>query len=194
MIAGAFPGLIFTPDYKYQPRWPWGQDGSLRVISCVAVESIPPGVLVQAVPGQVGDSLLVRIARDATQLVGVTCYDPDKYDHAVIYEDYDTLPVVRRGSVFCAFTTILPPFMPPAPCAAARAYVGPAMGQFTTDPAGGSVVAFRGITFSIASADYYVNTDGSPQADVPEPVPPIPLGVTDTTFGSGCALVDLSLP
>jgi len=193
-LAGKFPGLIWQYWYQYQPRWPWGQDGMLKVISAVATEDIPPGVMVQATGGT-EDAVLVRIARDATRLVGIGAYDPDRYDHQVVYQQGDVFPVVRRGGIFVAFAALVPPFADPAPMAGARFYPGapgaPQAGWFTTDLAG--TVAHKCL-FIPGSKDYYQTTSGSPQADVPLDVPPIPLGEMSTTFGDGVALVEVALP
>lgn len=187
MSVVAFPGMIWSQDYTYQPRWPWGQDGTLKVYAFAAAESLLPGTLVQVVPG----TNTIRTARDTVGLAGVVTYDPQRFDHLVVYQQYDMVPVVRRGSVFCSFITLLPPFANPAPMAPARFYPGLGKGQFTNDVVG--TLVSPGMHFSMATKDYYQNSDGSPQADVPFPVPAVPLGETVTTFGTGCALLEFEL-
>jgi hypothetical protein len=180
--AGSKAGQIFQDPYQYQPRFPWGQ-GSIKVVSCIASEDIPAGVAVQIVPG----AETVRVARDAYSIVGVTTYDPTRHTSNVVYNRYDVVPVVRIGSIFVRFTTVLPPFREPFPMEDAFFYAS--SGVFTTDLAVGLRLA--GACFSVATREYYQNSDGSPQQDIPYPVP-APATML-TTFGEGVALVDLNL-
>ena len=182
-----FPGQVFTPDYKYQPRWPWGQDGSLRIVSCEAGESFPAGVLVQD-----DGAGHIQVARDLTRLVGVSVYDPDHFYHDVVYEQYDEVPVMRVGRCYCSFVTNQPPYANPGPGQAVRFYAGAGQGVFTTDASG--TMTTPKIVFAMALRDYYNTSAGSPAKDIPFPVPPLPPGITNTTFGSGVALVEINLP
>ena len=175
------PGLVFSPDYPYDPRWYYGQSGDIKIVSLLAGETLLPGTLVEVRAGA------LHPVSSGYPLAGIVVYDPHHYDASVQYEAKDMVPVMRRGSVFVAFVTLLPPFSEPLPLDTARYYPG---GVFTTDLAGAPL--YLGC-FSVATRDYYANTDGSPAADIPYPVPPLPPGISDTTFGSGVALVDINL-
>lgn len=180
------PGLVWSQDFRYTTRFPYGNPGDIRVISMVANETIPPGVLVQATPNG-----LIQIARDATRPVGISVFDPDHFDSSVIYTQGDVVPVLRAGAAFVAFKTLLPPFAPPQPCAPARANVGAGLGYFTTDSTG---VLVRRCVFQFPTKDYYPGISGSPQADIPFPIPPQPIMDTQKLPAPGVALVEICLP
>lgn len=182
------PGLIYTFPYQYTPRFPWGTMGTVQVMSCVATEDIPAGVLVQPVPGQSGNGpILVRIARDLSSEVGISVYDPQHFNFDVVYNAGDPIPVMRRGTCFAAFEQLGSDFSP-APLSTVRVLVGAGAGQFTSHSTG--MALSRGV-FQIASKDYYSNGDGSPAADIPFPSVPPPPGITNTTFGGSVCLVEL---
>lgn len=193
----AQPGLIYTQDYVYDPRWCYGSDGNLRVISCIASETIPPGVLVQATPGQPG---CIQVARNLTALVGVSAFNPAEFTGTWMYYTIgDTIPVVRRGAIFVAFQTLQAPFTQPQTYDTVNFYPGPwtslpnlvGGGSFTTDLVG--TFQTPKICFGHANRDYYQNSDGSPVSDDPNPVPPIAVGTQDVTFGDGVAMVEVNL-
>lgn len=176
MSAIAYPGLL--RDWaSYSPRFPFGNDGSYQVVSLVAGEDIPVGSLCQVVGG------LLMLARSLTALAGVAVYDPARYDHFLIWQRGDMVPVCRKGAVYCLFNGS----RDPQPMEEVRLAVA---GVLTTDATGTPVPR---CVFSVATDAQYPNTDGSPQADVPYPVPPIPLGATSTTFGAGTALMEVNL-
>jgi hypothetical protein len=189
-------GQIFTPDYVYDPRWTYGSDGSLRVISMAAAENIPPGVMVQSAgPGR------IQVARSTNQLVGVVTFNPAEFlADWEYYQQGDMVPVVRRGQVFCRFLALQPPFSAPGEYSPVYFYPGPwvwpvpantAAGYFTTDKVG--TFTTPKVNFALANKDYYQTSDGSPAADYPYPVPPIPVGSQDTTFGDSIALAEVNL-
>lgn len=180
------PGLIYEQVYEYEPRWTWGTAGTVRVLSSAASENIPPGVLVQIVPGTIDQ---VRIARDLTRIVGISAYNPKHFSPDVIYNQYDVLPVVRRGAIFVLFDPGLSDFSP-APLQDALVELGAGMGAFTADATRG--VSTGHCVFSIASKDYYSNGDGSPAQDIPFPQQAPPPGITNTVFGGTCALVEVN--
>lgn len=191
MYAGAAPGLVFSQDYQYNPRWYYGTPGDIKVVSCCATETLLPGTVAEVDPTVTDpDHVYVRQARGGGRLVGVVVYDPNHFDSSVQYQQGDMVPVLRHGACFCSFVTNQPPFANPVPLQTASYYPGAGNGQFTTDPAG---IPVPQIVFQVAAADYYPNSDGSPQADLPLPVPGVPPGTMDTTFGAGVALVEVNL-
>ena len=135
----------------------------------------------------------VRIARDGAGLVGVSVYDPAHFDSSVVYQAGDPMPVIRRGDTFASFTLLLPPYAPPLACSPASFYVGASLGQATTDSASNTIVVPQ-VCFGTKALEYYQGTDGSPQADLPYPVPPEPAGVTSVTFGTGVVMVWVNFP
>ena len=93
------PGII-SAEVKYSNRWPWGQDGTIKVVSYPAVEDILPGLLIQVTAGG------CRVARDMTGLIGVSVYDPDRHDPDVPYAFEEMVPILRRGDVWVAFASL----------------------------------------------------------------------------------------
>jgi hypothetical protein len=123
-------------------------------------------------------------------IAGVVLYDPQHFYYDVQYQPYDMVPILRRGSCFVNFITAFPPFANPRPLQTANVYLtGASQGWFSTDSQATPVPQ---AVFSIAAKDYYQTSDGSPAADISFPTPPIPLGVTNTTFGAGVALCEVN--
>lgn len=101
MVVAVNPGLVYTVDYKYTPRWPFGNDGGLQIVSAPAFEPILPGLLVQALPDG-----RCQVARDLTHIIGVSVYDPDRHDPDVAYAALEVVPILRKGAVWAAYGTL----------------------------------------------------------------------------------------
>lgn len=158
--------------WKYDTRmWLWGTD-DLRVMGMAAASEILPGTLVQVVPG----TNTVRMAQDSKQPVGVSCYNPNFHSPAVKYEQFDMVPIVRKGRVYAALNSLK------TPGACATVSWNSSASAFTADALGFSIPR---ICFSVDTEQQYMNTDGSPQADVPFPVPPPPYTADITVFAAG---------
>lgn len=177
------PGQVFQDPYQYDPRFSWGQ-WNIKIVSFVADEDIPTGVVVQIKPG----TETIRVARDNVALVGISVFDPHHHTTDVVYNKYDMVPVMRIGKVWSRFLAALPPFRDPFPLESAFFYVD--TGVMTTDT---SVAArLAGANFTMPTKEFYPGTSGSPAADVPYPVPPIPTNAVQTNVG-GSVLVELNL-
>lgn len=179
MFAGAYPGFLF--DWmSYDPRFPFvGTQGDVKMVSGLAIENILPGTLVQAS----GNG--VRAARDLNNLVGIASLDPHKYDRSLVWNQYDVIPIVRRGTIFVLYTGGISP----------KCATQPGLDTVTTGAFNISGTPVPRCAYSIASQAYYDNGDTGLQgaSDLIDSPLPNPVGISDTLFGEGCALVEINL-